>query len=31
MEYHKWFTQAIRDLKTAENTLGSGDYYACAF
>ena len=31
MEYQKWFAQALRDLRTAENSLNSGDYYACAF
>jgi HEPN domain-containing protein len=31
MEYQKWLVQAIRDLRSAENSLGSGDYYACAF
>ena len=27
MEYQKWFAQAPRDLRTAENSLNSGDYY----
>ncbi|GAB6948399.1 HEPN domain-containing protein [Vulcanisaeta sp. JCM 16161] len=31
MEYQKWLAQAIRDLRTAKNSLNSGDYYACAF
>ncbi|WP_054842477.1 HEPN domain-containing protein [Vulcanisaeta distributa] len=31
MEYQKWLAQALRDLRTAENSLNSGDYYACAF
>ncbi|MEL9990044.1 MAG: HEPN domain-containing protein [Thermoproteus sp.] len=31
MEYSRWFQQALRDLRTAENSLRSGDYYACAF
>ena len=31
MEHQKWLAQAVRDLRTAENSLNSGDYYACAF
>lgn len=31
MEYSRWLQQALRDLRTAENSLNSGDYYACAF
>ncbi|WP_054853312.1 HEPN domain-containing protein [Vulcanisaeta distributa] len=31
MEHQKWLAQALRDLRTAENSLNSGDYYACAF
>ena len=27
MEYQKWLAQALRDLRTAENSLNSGDYY----
>ena len=31
MEYQKWLAQAFRDLRTTENSLNSGNYYACAF
>lgn len=30
-EIENWWTQANRDLKTAQNSLGSGDYYASVF
>ncbi len=30
-EINNWWEQGKRDLKSAENSLNSGDYYICAF